>query len=209
MHGDFFRFEIEKPRARPQFAQHVDARCILARRAHRFETHGTHLCAERLHRKSAAVHVPGIGRNEAARLDHARHLGNAFVRLRNEENHQRHRRHIEFVVGKRQRHRIAFMELRDGSAWPAARKTELRRRRIDAMHFGGRAPLDQQFGEGAVAATDIDKPQARRQSQPVEENVAGNPAPFSHHIFVGGAVFEADLFSHDRSFTPPPARRAA
>ena len=76
-------------------------------------------------------------------------------------------------------------------ARPAAGKGDLRRCRIDAVRLGGRATLHQQFREGAVAAADIDKTQAGRQRQPVEEDVAGDPAPLPHHFLVGGAVVEA------------------
>ena len=76
-------------------------------------------------------------------------------------------------------------------------KGELRLGRIDPLNLGRRAPLDEQFGEGAVAAADIDPSQARAGRKPIEEHLARKPAPASHLPFVGGPVVEADLmFDH-------------
>ena len=47
----------------------------------------------------AAHHVPRIGRDRAAWPHNPNHLGDAFGRLGNEENHQRHNGAIEPAVG--------------------------------------------------------------------------------------------------------------
>ena len=67
-----------------------------------------------------------------------------------------------------------------------------RQRYIMALDFYGRAPLDQQLGEGPVAAADVDPPPTRRRCQPIEEDLAGEPAPDPHHLLIGGAVIKAD-----------------
>ena len=74
-----------------------------------------------------------------------------------------------------------------------AREGKLRLGGIDALDFRRRATLGQQFGEGAVAATDIDPAQAGSRLQPVEEDLAREPAPFAHHPLIAGAIVEADL----------------
>ena len=58
-----------------------------------------------------------------------------------------------------------------------AREGELPLGRIDPLNLGGRASFDEQLGEGAVAAADVDPSQARARRQPVEEDLAGEPAP--------------------------------
>ena len=89
------------------------------------------------------------------------------------------------------------MELCNPRINPGARKGELRLGRIDPVNLGRRAPFDQPCGKSAVAAADIDPPQARTWVQPVEKHIARQSAPGSHHALIGGAILEADLmFGH-------------
>jgi hypothetical protein len=53
-----------------------------------------------------------LSRNQAARVDHARHLGDALGRLGHEENHQRHSGGVEAAIRERQRHGIALAKFR-------------------------------------------------------------------------------------------------
>ena len=129
-------------------------------------------------RKAAAEDVPRIGRDAAARADHARHLGDALRRIGNEEDHQRHDRGVERVVGEGQRHRVAVTELAPRVPRAAcARRRAAPRDGSMPCTDGRRAALDEQLGERAVAAADVDPAQARARREPVEEDVAGEPAP--------------------------------
>jgi hypothetical protein len=93
--------------------------------------------------------------------------------------------------------------LRQARRGTCAGKGKLRLGRIDPLNLGRRAAFHQQLGEGAAAAADVDPSQARARRQPVEEDIAREPAPGSHHPLVGGAVVEADLlFGHQ--YPPPP-----
>jgi hypothetical protein len=115
------------------------------------------------------------------------------------KNHQRHHGGIEAVLRKGKRHGVAFLESREARRRSCARKCELPWRRINRCHRGWRASFDNEFCERAVAAPDVDPAQPRRRRQPIEENVAGQPAPFSHHPFVSSSVVEADLrLGHQR-----------
>jgi hypothetical protein len=115
-----------------------------------------HLGLDRFQRKSAAQHVPRIGRDHAAGANHPHHLGDAFGRIGNEENHQRHNGCIEPVFGEGKRHRVALAELRQACRGSCARESKLPFGRIDALNFSWRASLDQELGEGAVSAANID-----------------------------------------------------
>src|SRR6185312_14758717 len=132
-----------------------------------------------------------------ARPHDPRHLGDAFGRLGHKEDHQRHGGGVEAPVGEGKRHRIALLEFGEARLVALARVGELALRGIDAGHGGGRGARDDQLGESAVAAADIDPAQARARRQPVEKNLTGIAAPDSHHPLVSGAVVETDfLFSH-------------
>jgi hypothetical protein len=101
------------------------------------------------------------------------------------------------VFGKRQRHGVALLELRNARRGARACEGKLALRRIDALNFNRCAALDDQFSEGAVAAADVDPPQAWRRRQPIEKNIARQSAPDSHHPLVSGPIVEADLeFGH-------------
>jgi hypothetical protein len=54
---------------------------------------------------------------------------------------------------------------------------QLRFGRIDPLHLGGAATLDQQLGEGAIAAPDIEPTLAWGGCQPRKKNVTGALAP--------------------------------
>src|SRR5205823_10152398 len=111
---------------------------------------------------------------------------------------------VEPVCREGTDHRIALAKVGGPRGGPRARKGKLRLGRIDALHLGGRASFGQQLGEGAAAAADIDPSQALRRGQPVEKDVARQPAPGTHHALVGSAVLEAYLsFSHQPPFARP------
>src|SRR6185295_11944435 len=54
------------------------------------------------------------------------------------------------------------------------------------------APLDHQLGKGAVAAADIEPAHSVRHADPVDEALADEHAPATHHELVAGTVIEAD-----------------
>src|ERR1041385_2926203 len=100
--------------------------------------------------------------------------------------------------------------MRDAGLVARACERKLRIRRIDALDFRRRATLGQKLGERAVTATDVDPAQRGSRLQPIEEHLAGDPAPRPHHPLIAGAVVEADLrFSHGEclSFFGMPAPR--
>jgi hypothetical protein len=73
-------------------------------------------------------------------------------------------------------------------------------RRVNPLNLGRCAPFDEEFGERAVAAADVDPAQASAGRQPIEKDLARKPAPLSHHPLVGRAIVEADLrFGHRMS----------
>src|SRR5205823_12905495 len=99
--------------------------------------------------------------------------------------------------------RVGSAELRRLAQSASACETELRLRRIDTLHLGRRAALDQLAAEGAAAAADIDPSPTRLRRQPVEKDVGRKTAPDPHHPLIGGAVLEADLrLSHSRPRSP-------
>jgi hypothetical protein len=61
------------------------------------------------------------------------------------------------------------------------------------LNLGRRTLFDDQFGEGAVAAADVDPSKAGARRYPIKEELACEPAPGSRHPLVGGPVVEADL----------------
>jgi hypothetical protein len=152
---------------------------------------------DRLPGKPSAQHIPRVCRDRTAGANHPRHLGNAFGRIRNKKDHQRHDGGIEPIVGERQRHRVALEKFRPARRWPGAGESELCFRRIDRLRLGRSASLDEQFGEGAAAAADIDPPHARAGLQPIEEELAREPAPDAHRPLINISVIEMDrLFDH-------------
>ena len=159
-HRNFPRFDLLKTGIRPQAAQRIHARRVGAWRTHGRKTHGAHLGLHRLHGETAARQIPQIGRDRAAGANHPHHLGDAFRRIGHEEKHQRHDRHIEPVFGKRQRHGVALLEMRHARGGTCACEGKLGLRRVNALNFGRRAALDDQFSKGAIAAADVDPPQA-------------------------------------------------
>jgi hypothetical protein len=131
------------------------------------------------------------------------HLRDTFCRLRNEKDHQRHDSSIEAAIREGQSHGVALLELGDVGGVSRAGVGELRLGRVDALHLGRRAAVDQQLGERAIAAADIDPAQAGLWRDPVEKHVARQPAPDSHHAFIAGAIVEANLvFGHASPSVP-------
>jgi hypothetical protein len=61
------------------------------------------------------------------------------------------------------------------------------------MQHGGRATLDYEFTERPVSAANIDPTQSWSRFQPVEKNLAREPAPSPHHPLVAGSIIEANL----------------
>ena len=57
-----------------------------------------------------------------------------------------------------------------GLRTPHRPAVELRLGRIDTLHLRGLAALDEQLGEGPIAATHVDPSLARRRRQPIEED---------------------------------------
>jgi hypothetical protein len=108
----------------------------------------------------AAKNIPYVCRDRAAGTDHPCHLGDAFGRIRNEEDDQRHDGGIEPVAVEGQCHGVALEKCRAARRRPRAGKSELCFGRIDPLRFGRRASLDEQLGESAIAAADIDPSQA-------------------------------------------------
>jgi len=52
-------------------------------------------------------------------------------------------------------------------------------------------------GNEPISATNIDPPQSRSGFQPIEKNIAREPAPYPHHPLVAGSIVEANLlFCH-------------
>jgi hypothetical protein len=93
--------------------------------------------------------------------------------------------------------RFKQFQLRYISGEPRTGKTELPLGSIDTVNFRRRAARDDQLREGAVAASNVDPAQTSARSQPIQENIASDPAPDSHHALIGGPVVEADfLFGH-------------
>src|SRR5688572_4880329 len=90
------------------------------------------------------------------------------------------------------------------SRWLSSGKGKLALRRINSVYARRSTVLDQQLGEGTVAAADINPAQANGQRQPIQEDTTGQPAPGAHVVLVGGAILEADLkFGHG---APPDSK---
>jgi hypothetical protein len=84
------------------------------------------------------------------------HLRDAIGRIGNEENHQRHDGGVEPSGIKWQRHCVALKKHGAARTRPHTRNRELRFMRIDALCLNWRAPLEDQFGESAGAAADVE-----------------------------------------------------
>ena len=96
--------------------------------------------------------------------------------------------------------RVAVPEFRHHGARPPARIGELVLGCIDRDGGRGHTALDQKLGECAVAAADVEPPRAFRQIEPIQENVAGQPAPPAHQPLVGLAISaKRRRFAHDTS----------
>jgi hypothetical protein len=63
---------------------------------------------------------------------------------------------------------------------------------IEAFHDGWCTAVDDQFGESAVAASDVDPALIHGRGKPIEKLLAGKLAPHPHHALVSGAVVKAD-----------------
>ncbi len=113
LHRDLPRFNAIQTGTSPQVPHCVHARRIRARRPWNCNAQPTHLDLQRLVRKTAATHVPGVGGDGATGAHHSCHFGNAPGWVWNEEDDQRHHRRVERVVGERQCHRIALTKLCD------------------------------------------------------------------------------------------------
>ena len=73
--------------------------------------------------------------------------------------------------------------------------------------LGRRATLHDQFGEGSVAASDIDPALTNGRGEPIEKLLARKLAPNAHHALVGGAVVETDLLLGHAAIIPSSRRR--
>src|SRR5262249_10923002 len=114
-------------------------------------------------------------------------------RIGHEEDHQRHHGGVEPIIGERKCHRIAFLKYCPSCTRPLAREGELRTGWIDAVHLARRKALDQQLGERAAAASDIDPAQTGWRCHPIEEDVAGEETPSAHPFLVGSPILETNF----------------
>jgi hypothetical protein len=128
-----------------------------------------------------------------------RHLGDALGRIGNEENDQRHDGRLEAAVGERKRHGIALAKFRQARGRARAREDKLGLGGINTPNLGRGTSLNDLFGEGAIAATDVDPAQARARRQPAEKCLPDQAAPHTHVAFVGRPIVKADFgYSHAR-----------
>src|ERR1044071_1193306 len=134
LHVDLPRFDRLQTRTCPQFPHRVYSRCVRAGRRRDCNAQPTHFNLQRLVRKTTAFYVPRVGCDDATRPDNSRHLGNAFGRVGNEENHERHDSRVERVVWERQCHCIALTKLCDTRCGSCARKGELPLRRVYPLY---------------------------------------------------------------------------
>src|ERR1700744_720866 len=88
---------------------------------------------------------------------------------------------------------MPLMKLGDPSGGAAASEDKLSLRRVDAVNLGLCTTFDEQLGECAVAAADIDPSQARTRREPLEEIDSDEAAPGPHHALVGCPILKADF----------------
>ena len=160
LHGDLPRFDGIQARTSPQVPHGVGSRRARARRHGNRHAQPTHFYLQRLAREPTATHVPRVGGHDATRADHSCHFGNTPGRVGNEKDHQRHDGRIERVVGERQRHRIALTKQCEPQGGPCAGMGQLPLGRVYPLYRDRCAPLDDQFGEGAAAAANVEPSQA-------------------------------------------------
>jgi hypothetical protein len=85
------------------------------------------------------------------------------------------------------------VELSEHRITPRARKGKLRLGRIDPNNSGRCTPLDQSFGESAIAATNVYPSQSWTRRQPTKKDIPNQSAPCSHHALIDRAIIEAEL----------------
>jgi hypothetical protein len=77
---------------------------------------------------------------------------------------------------------------------------------IHTVHAVRCAALDDQFGEGAITASDINPALTGGRGKPIKKLLARKLAPNAHHAFVSGTVIETDRrVSH--AYIIPSSRR--
>ena len=162
-------------------------------------------CAvERPARAEIGDEIPYIAADHAVRAGDAAHLGDAARAVGDEVDHQRGRDHVEGPVGKRQRLRVGDAKVRALGHRLPARERDLRRPGVDRRDARGFAGLDDEGGERAGAAADVEPCRLPRRGEPVEEFRAHGAAPSPHELVVGGAVVEGRAgFGHAAAFSIP------
>ncbi len=85
--------------------------------------------------KSPALHVPHVGGDRAAGLHHPNHFSDAFGRVGNEHDHQRHGSGIEAARSERKGHGVALAKLRLPAREARTRKGELPVGGVDALYL--------------------------------------------------------------------------
>jgi hypothetical protein len=84
------------------------------------------------------------------------------------------------------------------SCRPSPCEVQLALGRINPLNLSWCTSFDEQFGESAVATTDIHPLQPAGQHQPVNKKHTRQPTPVSHHLLVRRPIVEADLILADR-----------
>ncbi len=193
MDGNHPRFYGAQTRGRPQVLHRFDSRGVGTRGEGDVDAHGAHFGPQRVVGEAAGEHVPGVGGGDAAGGEDAGHFGDAFGGVGDEEDDEGHDGGVEGVGRERKCHCIAEVKLCERRWASRGGVGELGLRGVDAVDGGGGAGLNEQFGECAVAAADVEPAEGGFGGEPVEEGLGDELAPDAHVAFVGGGVVEADL----------------
>ena len=160
-------------------------------------------------RRAVGPEVPDVGGDERAGPRDAAHFGHRFFLIGNEVERQRRDDDVETARIERQRLGIGHAEVGErppvfrahGRPAPAPDRP---RRRAAARS------VDDQCGERARAAADVEPACAARRVQPVEELLAHGTAPARHGALVRGGVVEvvgrADMMARHSGRPQRPPR---
>jgi hypothetical protein len=121
-----------RPAPAHSLGQHVHVGRLRAGWRGHGHTQGAEFVLQQRIGEAAGRHVPAVGGDQATRTHHARHLGHAQGRVAQEEDDQRHARHIELRRAIGQGHGVALHVLGLRRAGTCAGEVQLLRGRVDA-----------------------------------------------------------------------------
>src|SRR5262245_18387559 len=137
-------------------------------------------------------------------MTNAAHFSKRLRPIRYKVNYKSRNNDVERVIRERQLLRVRNPKIHSLRDWFVARDFDLRLRRVNRDHCGGRARTYYKVGKDSGATTDIEPARMSGRCEPIEKDRTHGKGPAAHELLIGSAVAKMLLvLGH---FAPPSPR---